>query len=449
MKRSLLRGFISRCGIDTAVMVTVLAGCSPAGSNNEDATLSIESFDSAEICSSCHPQHYAEWQTSRHAYAMKDPVYRALIARRQEETGVQDATFCTQCHSSIGTRGGDFAPVVDFEELAPITLEGVTCEACHKVSGMERTFNSGHVLDGEGPMYGPIEDPIDSPFHDTAYSPLHETAEFCAGCHDVIDEQGLNLERPFEEWLASPAAAEGRPCQSCHMPTYEGKAAAFADAPVRELHAHRWVGVDVPFGDDFIPDPAVREELRQQSIALLRSSGSVAIEPVAPVAPGEPIALRVTVQNLVDGHDLPTGSSFNRQLWLAVTVTDAAGNTLFQTGDLDANGDLRDHSSELDPGGDQALVSFASTLLDASGAPVMFNWHAVGHESNALGPLEARTTAFTVATAPDTAGPLHVDARLRFRAYPPRLLRTLGLDHLQEELQIVDIHVADATVEAR
>jgi hypothetical protein len=378
---------------------------------------------------------------------MNDPVYRALVLRRQRELGSEDATFCTQCHSSIGTRSGDCSTLSSFDELAPITLEGVTCEACHKVSGMERPFNSGHVLDSVGPMHGPIPDPIDSPFHASEHSPLHESSEFCAGCHDVLDEQGLSLERPFEEWLASPAAAEGRPCQSCHMPAYEGQAAAFGNAPVRELHSHRWVGVDLPFGDDFIPDPAVRADLREQSLALLRSSGRIVLEPVAAVAPGKTLTLGVTVENLIDGHSLPTGSSFNRQLWLAVTITDAAGNILFQTGDLDENGDLRNHTSELDPGGDAALVSFGSTLLDASGAPVVFTWQAVEHVSTALAPLEARTATFAVAIAPDTAGPLHVDARLRFRPYAPRLLRILDLAHLLDELEVTDINVAVATVD--
>ena len=447
MEQQSLRAAMTPHGLGPAVLVTVLVGCAPSDSNQQNEALAIENFVSAEICASCHPRHYSEWKTSRHAYAMVDPVYRALVQRRQRELGGEDAGFCTQCHSSIGTRGGDCSPMFEFEELQPITLEGVTCEACHKVSGMERPFNSGHVLDSEGPMYGSIADPIDSPFHDTAYSPLHETSAFCAGCHDVIDQQGLYLERPFEEWLASPAAAEGRPCQSCHMPVYEGKAAVLGDAPVRELHSHRWVGVDLPFGTDFIPDPAVRADLREQSLALLRSSGRIALEPAAAVAPGDTLALRVTVENLIDGHDLPTGSSFNRQLWLAVTVTDAAGNVLFRTGDLDANGDLRDHTSELDPGGDEALVSFGSTLLDAGGAPVMFMWHAVEHVSTTLAPLEARTATFAVATAKDTAGPLHVDARLRFRPYMPRLLRTLDLDHLLDELEITDVDVATAAVE--
>jgi hypothetical protein len=78
---------------------------------------------------------------------------------------------------------------------------------------------------------------------------------------------------------------------------------------------------------------------------------------------------------------------------------------------------------------------------------VVFTWQAVEHVSTALAPLEARTATFAVAIAPDTAGPLHVDARLRFRPYAPRLLRILDLAHLLDELEVTDINVAVATVD--
>ncbi len=46
-------------------------------------------------------------------------------------------------------------------------------------------------------------------------------SEFCAPCHQFFDEAGPNgkpIENTFVEWRASPQAAAGRTCQSCHMP---------------------------------------------------------------------------------------------------------------------------------------------------------------------------------------------------------------------------------------
>ena len=42
----------------------------------EAPTVDPAAFTSATVCQGCHPTHYAEWTTSRHAYAMKDPVFR-------------------------------------------------------------------------------------------------------------------------------------------------------------------------------------------------------------------------------------------------------------------------------------------------------------------------------------------------------------------------------------
>src|SRR5689334_20232319 len=141
-------------------------------------TVALDSLASAEECGVCHPTHYAEWRMSSHAYAMVDPVFRALVAVRQEHYGGKQDMFCVQCHSPVGTRGGDIVPGFDFADLQPITLEGVNCESCHKAASLARPFNSGHVLDPDGPVRGTIADPAPSSFHASEHSPLHGTSEF-------------------------------------------------------------------------------------------------------------------------------------------------------------------------------------------------------------------------------------------------------------------------------
>ena len=180
---------------------------------------------------------------------MTDPLFRALSEIRQAEFDGKEDRFCQQCHSSIGTRSGDIAPGFSYDALDPITLEGVTCESCHKVSDAERVRNSGHVLDPDGPMRSTIADPVSNAYHASEHCELHGSSEFCGGCHDVVESDGLDLERPYQEWLESPAAEDGRTCQSCHMPTRTGQAAV--DAPEREVHDHTWWTVDLPLSPDF------------------------------------------------------------------------------------------------------------------------------------------------------------------------------------------------------
>ena len=438
-----------------------LAGCpqSPdppgqeAGSDSDLDPLSMPSeptldpgdFQSALLCGSCHPVHAWEWRLSRHAYAMTDPVFRALTRIRQDDLdGVEDQ-FCTQCHSSICTRGGECVPGYDFESLSPISLEGITCEACHRVSEVVRPYNSGHVLDPTGPIIGPIADPQPTSTHESVGGDLLGTSEFCAGCHDVIETNGLHLERPYGEWLESPAAVEGKPCQSCHMPTYDGQAAD--GGPMRQgLHRHRFVGVELPRIPEIDNNPELRAELQGEIEALLQTAVTVALEVPEQVQPGGQLDVVVRVDNEIGAHAFPTGSTNLRQAWVAVTATDASGAVLYQTGHLDENGDLGNFFSRTEPFFDDDLLLLSSTLIDAAGQPTLFPWRATEHRSGAISPDHDRVFTLFVPITDDAVGPIEIDATVHFRTYPPFLVDLLGLTDQLGELEVYDIATTAATV---
>ncbi|TNF32058.1 MAG: hypothetical protein EP329_11265 [Deltaproteobacteria bacterium] len=407
-------------------------------------TLAVRDFERAAVCGGCHTQHHAEWSRSSHAYAVVDPVFRALVAVRQADfEGRQDA-FCMQCHTAIGTRGGEVVPGFDFEALSPVVQEGVTCVACHRVKALARPYNAGHVLDPGGPIRGPIDDPAEAGFHASEGAAIFRESAFCAGCHDVIELSGLPLERPYQEWLASPAQADGRTCQSCHMPTYPGQAAP--GAPERaDLHRHTWVGVDVPLAEGFAP-PAVVDAIRADVAALLDGAATLELAAAPSAQAGGQLDLHVTVTNRVAGHSLPTGSTFLRQLWLEVVATDATGRVVYETGLLDENGDLRDHWSTLAPYGDADLVTFGSRLVDARGEPVLFPWRATLHTSTAIPPGYARTVTLFVPVPADAVGPVEIAARLRFRSVPPYVLRALDLARYVPDVGIFEVAQAAATI---
>ncbi len=410
----------------------------------EEATLTPSDFQRAERCTMCHADHVSEWQSSMHAYAMLDPVFRALVSVRQADfMGTQDQ-FCVQCHSAIGTRGGEITAGFSFTGLSPITLEGVTCVSCHQVTELVRDHNSGHVLDARSSMGATIEDPSPSGRHESRHSALHGTSEFCAGCHDIVEVSGLSLERPYEEWLSSPAGEAGRNCQSCHMPEITREVAP--SAPERTSHEHRFRGVDLPLLEGFATAEQM-DVLRADRAALLTSAADVRLQVPEAVRAGGTLDLVIDVQSLLDAHALPTGSTFIRQLWLEVVVRDASDRIVYETGTLDGNGDLRDHWSELDPYGDPDLVSFASSLTNAAGQPELFPWRATEHFRRTLEPLHTRTITLFVPVPSTMDGPLSVRARLRFRSHPPFLLRALGLEALVPRVEIQDVDEASASVE--
>lgn len=409
-----------------------------------EPTLRSADVQGASTCLGCHADHVAEWRTSAHAYAMVDPVFRALVAQRQVDRAGLEDPFCVQCHSPVASRAGESVPGFAFDELSSRALEGVTCVVCHQATELERDHNAGFVLDPTSPMRASLDAPTPTSAHASTAGSLQSSSELCASCHDVVELSGLNLERPYEEWLTSPAGAEGRTCQRCHMPTHEGTVAP--GGPSRDVHAHRFQGVDVPLAEGFL-DEAERAEVEAGVDALLRDVVSVELDAPTTVEAGETIDLRATVRSLLDAHGLPTGTTFIRQLWLELVVRDAEGRVVYETGTLDAQGDLRDAWSSLDRYGDHDLVSFSSSLQNAAGEPELFPWRATEHFRRSLEPLHARTSTHFVATMSSTMGPLSVDARIRFRSHPPYLLRALGLSALVEQVAIRDLATAHATIE--
>jgi hypothetical protein len=411
----------------------------------EEPTLFPGNFTPARFCGECHETHYAQWKTSMHSYATVDPVWRAIVKVRQADFGGTQDQFCVQCHSPIATRGGEVPDNFSFDDFSEIALDGVSCETCHKARVVERTFNSGLFIDEFGPMRGPIEDPEPSSWHSSEFDPMFDRSQLCGACHDVVEVSGLNLERPFAEWLESPARENRVQCQGCHMPTYEGR--AVEDAPVRTLHDHRFVGVDVPLSDDFFENADELAAHRERVAALLDGAGSLSLAAPTAAAAGETLNLLVHLKNEIDAHNLPTGSTFIRQMWVEVIARDAAGEVLYETGTLDGNGDLRSHFSELDPYGDDDLLTLTSTLVNDTGAPEIFPWRATEHVSNSISPGYARTHTLFVPLPDDASGTITVDARLLFRSHPPYLLRALALDEYVDKLEIFEVDTATLAID--
>lgn len=401
-----------------------------------EPTVDLDAFMSAEQCSECHADHYTEWRQSMHAYAMVDPVFQKLTELRQQDLDRTEDRFCVQCHSSIGTRGGAIEAGFSFDTLPDIVMEGITCESCHKVTAVERPYNSGHVIDPAAPMRGPEIGAVTSTAHEIEGDPLFSSSEFCGACHDVLESSGLDLERPYREWLESPSAEAGQECQDCHMPKVERAVAK--GGRVQQSSQHRFVGVDIPLIDGWIT-PEQEEALVGDIQALLDKSAAVRIDAPTTVPLGRTFDVTVTIENLIPAHNLPTGSTFLRQVWLELVARDGEGNVLYATGDLDANGDLRDVWSELDPFGDHDLVTLSSNFVDHQGAPTLFSWVATEHSTRALSPLYDRTATLFVPTGDAVDLDVTVEARLRFRALPPHLLRRLGLHDEVEKLRVFDI----------
>ncbi len=202
------------------------------------APLTEIDFPSARVCKSCHPRQFDQWSRSMHAYAQHSPVFEAFNLTLIERTGGTIGTFCTRCHTPVGTMLGENGSRRNVRR-SQIAMEGITCIACHrrstkhyKASG-RMPIEPGGVT--EGCMYGPFEDShrsIEVGGHPSAGLPYIKSSQFCGECHDVFNPQGVRLEEAFSEWQNSPAAKDGITCQQCHMGPVQGQPIADCGRPL-------------------------------------------------------------------------------------------------------------------------------------------------------------------------------------------------------------------------
>lgn len=239
-----------------------------------------------QACAECHADQHRDWSASLHSQTMGNGILwqaRALPAA--------EVASCLNCHAPLAEQkallarelGWPGAPATAPPAYVPPDLhrQGLVCAACH-VRAHER--------------YGPPPAP-GKPAGDTPGLPhggYHAAAafgdsRFCATCHQFpADGPALNgklLENTLNEWQASRHAAEGRACQSCHMPE----------------RRHLWRGIH--------DAGMVREALTTDLTVAAAEGGRLKV--------------RAEVRNTGAGHYFPT--YLVPKVWLRLVAVDAEG----------------------------------------------------------------------------------------------------------------------------
>lgn len=352
-----------------------------------------------------------EWRASIMANSARDPYWQASIRRETMDHPAAAAAIedkCATCHMPMqrfqaraeGLRGQVLkylAGVSDGSAMeepdgelegakevkATLAADGVGCTLCHQILpgnlGKPSSLDGGYLIDTakkpeEREVFGPYDDPDKGRqrimHSSTAFLPARgdhiKASELCATCHtlltDALDEEGkpagtLPEQMPFQEWQHS-SYSKTDSCQSCHM------ARAPDQSPITSVHAephdgvmrHTFVGGNA-FMLRILKDHAAQlgviatpEELEasaQRSEDLLsQETASVSIGNVR--LAGDRLAFGVRVTNKA-GHKLPTGYPA-RRVWLHVTVQDAQGKLVFESGALKPDGSIAGNDNDEDPG---------------------------------------------------------------------------------------------------
>lgn len=361
----LQRWTIGLCGL-----LVILVGCG----DDLPPPLSAEALLDPASCQPCHPQHYAEWAGSMHAYAAEDPVFLAMNARAQRDTDGALGTFCVQCHAPLAVELGLTTDGTNLDEV-PRHLKGVTCAFCHQVSAIEGAHNNQLRRATDGVMRGGIKSPQPTSAHASAYSALMDrddlrSSAMCGSCHDVVLPNGFHLERTYAEWQAtvfnSDDPLQRNTCNDCHLP---GRPAAIAEGgPVRRHHDHSMPGVDVALTPFFDVDGQRQQVLRELSTLL------VAELCVIPRAGGAEV--EVYLENIAAGHLAPSGAAHDRRMWVEL-VAYAGDEVVYSSGVVD------DETPVLEVEDDD-LWRLGDRGFDADGQETHIFWEVAQVESTAL-----------------------------------------------------------------
>jgi hypothetical protein len=166
-----------------------------------------------EACRQCHPAQFQDWSGSMHAYAADDPVFLAMNARAQRETGGALGTFCVKCHAPLAVRDGLTTDGLNLAAV-PRAEKGVTCFFCHATESLAGTHDNPLVLARDGALFGPFRDPVPGTPHGAQGSALFddtrlESAAMCGSCHDIVNQHGVAVERTYAEWKGTVFAQPG------------------------------------------------------------------------------------------------------------------------------------------------------------------------------------------------------------------------------------------------
>ncbi|MFO7982145.1 MAG: cytochrome c family protein [Desulfuromonadales bacterium] len=322
-------------------------------------------FTPPQTCGGCHPEQFEQWQGSVHALAFVDPVYQGELNKAFKAVGTEVTRQCEGCHTPAGMMEGETGGA-GISGLSDMAMAGVSCDICHSVSGTthlqtptNEPENGSLILspgeDGKRVKRTPFEpsEGCGGGFHDCEESSLHLSADLCAGCHQVYHyEKHFPIESTYQEWKHSPYAQSNIACQDCHMVEIDTfvRVADNMEKPEREEYRHYFNGANyllyylakgaaLKDGDEALAENL--DHKYNMAVERLQAAAGLEVEPV--YHNGTLNELKVRVENLRAGHNLPTSLTNVRQMWLEVTVTDEEGNSLLTSGTLDEKGQLEDN----------------------------------------------------------------------------------------------------------
>lgn len=262
---------------------------------------------------------------------------------------LSESGFCGTCHDVNLVNGFRLEEAFSEYKATEAAEDGVSCQDCHM--GTEPGVPSGYAEAPAAVVGGVPTRPRKRTNHLFAgpdYSVIHPGIF----PHNVRASELATI----REWLTFDVEA------GWGTDEFESTVGPDAEFPAR------WSTADDRYDAREVIEQnrALLGEASEQQMAVLRAGYVLGDVDVSRADAGG-IDFTVEVRNGTNGHNVPTGFDAERLVFLEVTVTDADGRVVFQSGDRDPNGDVRDsHSLYVHNGdlpADEYLFSLQSRFL--------------------------------------------------------------------------------------
>jgi hypothetical protein len=265
----------------------------------------------------------------------KDEPGRGIHTKAEKFFALTRPAFCGSCHDVTLFNGFRLEEAFAEYKQSPAAAKGVTCQDCHmgKVQGIPSGYDEGPAAVVGGVPTRPRK-VTDHYFAGPDYSIVHPGIF----PHNVEAAQFKTL----REWLQFDVEAGW------------GTDAFENSAPRDHAFPEAWKSID----DRYDAREIINEQFRRLEVAekkrLQVLQNGFALSDIRLTRNDEDrVEFEIDVMNATEGHGVPTGFDAERLMFLEVTVTDDKGRVVYQSGDRDANGDVRDlhslyvHNGEL------------------------------------------------------------------------------------------------------
>lgn len=246
---------------------------------------------------------------------------------------LSDSSFCAACHQVAVYPGIALEVVWAQYRASPAFKKGVTCQDCHM--GLVPGKAMGYGVGPAAVVNDKVVDEHRKHANHLFFGPGQSIAH-----PGLFPHNEKSLRWNVEQWMQFDWRA------GWGTPDFEK---AVTEKLIYVNFPETWKTVDERKDARKILDENMKllDIKRQSSIAVM-SAGAHIDGPFlnGPAAVGNDLAFHYIVNNLSDGHNMPSGSlGAQPQLWLNVVLTGPQGQWLWESGYLDGNGDLADQHS--------------------------------------------------------------------------------------------------------